>query len=282
MRTVVFNEIAPVPSQGPVEALREFLQVIDACSGTLLVPTGAFDAPPPDRGRTVRRHVWETLEFDSDLQRRWARLLDQAFDLHERTEPWHADDVAARGLTAALAGNTLGLSFASDPWHRTSVTLRQGASSAHVRHASLLNHIAEHTEWLDASSEPLEALRRLLHCGPALRHMPASQYNGRKHVKGGTEEKRRDRAVRANTAQFCADLDDEGIRTIETEVLDMIRSDAAEDWIVQGSAVTFKVYARCQRTVGYEAGSGRETPWIRVEYASGEVHSHPHTPNCET
>lgn len=282
------NELSSFSGSEVRTAMLRLLDTIDATCFRVRVPVGALDRPVFGRS-SLRTLVFSEFHtpVDVDKQRRLVVALLDSQPIESDELPWRYGDREAAGLTAAMRAEALAISFTQPIWNESIVTIahRDGSPTANVLHASTRAHAAVHRVWLDRTASPLDMLRRQLVVSRVV-HMPASAYTSGKHVKTKTNGGRRAKAEAIGGAgQFLAERDgrpfgDAEIQAVEALVLDEVRRGTLyRDAVVEGSGVTFKVYARLDAVIGYHGGSGYETNWIRVEFSSGEVHSHPHTPD---
>jgi hypothetical protein len=99
------------------------------------------------------------------------------------------------------------------------------------------------------------------------RYIAASIYL--KHVKGGDNESRKAHATGPDSAgQYFANFTDADINKLEKEAL-------AKGEILTRGGRTYHIYYNFPYNIGYASPSGEETNRIRVEWSSGNVHSHP-------
>ncbi|AUX22828.1 uncharacterized protein SOCEGT47_033410 [Sorangium cellulosum] len=233
-----------------------------------------------------------------DRARRAIRLFDLAVtfddDVGEEVLLTPNEGRVARGLGHARRLDALAVSLATArAWNRHSipVTVRTLAPSgslqaqdAQVPHAAHPAHIHEHRAWLGLAD--IQRLRLQLAIATP-RHEAASHYSHGKHVRGQTNEERRDNARRAprGESQYFATLPngapvtDATIQQWETKALDRVRTGESCTVVPRGEG--FWVYCDLGEPVGYigaPEGDDEPTSWVRVECSSGTVHSHPRCP----
>ena len=118
-------------------------------------------------------------------------------------------------------------------------------------------------------------------------HEAASHYSHGKHVRGQTNEERKDNARRASRgeSQYFATLPngapvtDATIQQWEMKALDRVRTGQNCTVVPRGEG--FWVYRDLGEPAGYVGapeGDDEPTSWVRVELSSGTVHSHPRRP----
>jgi hypothetical protein len=176
----------------------------------------------------------------------------------------------------------LALSFGFEPWNEASVELDvlrlsetgDAEIRVRVRHASQREHLAHHdSSWLARSTDTLAVFRRNVDPWQS-RHVAASQYA--KHTRGKTNEERRNNArSQEGAGQYLAERGDV-IEGWEREAL--VAAWLGEDGVRlsrHGEGRTFFVFAGRAHAVGYAGGTGHEVRLLRVEWSSGDVHSHP-------
>lgn len=195
----------------------------------------------------------------------------------------------AHGLSRAYNVDGLAISLASathweQPW--LDVALVDSATSApsppapkrdRVRNASDVTHTRVHESNWPALND-IDRLRILLAVQPLV-HVPASSYVGGKHVKGRTNEERRNAAqVAAAASQFLAEVDgtsvtDAVIAGWEHAALNCVRNGEECKVVRHGGA--YHVFCDLGFELGFASPAGEPTSRLRVEWSAGAVHSHP-------
>lgn len=281
------NELSCMTNSDPRGALLCLLETVDASCFRVRAPAGALDQPVFGVG-SIRNLVFAEfrLPADADHRRRLVMALLDSPALDADDSPWFHAGAPASGISAAMRSDGLAVSFAEPRWNAPEVSIARPDAGAPVavKHAASVEHARIHRTWLNRAASPADMLRRRLAASTQI-HVPASSYSGGKHVKKATNAGRKLCAAAIGGAgQFLAErhghpMGDQQIQGWEKQVLALVRTDSLDPGgHVEGCDVTFKVYAKLTEVVGYDGGTGNETHWIRVEYASGSVHSHPHTP----
>lgn len=305
---LIFNELCLEPPAPSVAQARQRLHELRKLVQQAIRRTGAeglrvvedFDDLPLAPGYTFQR--WQRDEaVDKDERRQLARQIDRGQVIDERDPPdvfaqWEDRGVdatwqgrSARGLFAAFLLDSLALSLAVEPWDAPQVEIgvlrlgnaNDGEISVVVRHAAQPEHLEHHpASWLGRSTETLAVYRREVDPWRS-QHVPASHYGHGKHVRGATNSERHRNAVASGNGQFLATLDhqtvtDPLIESWEREALAAPWQEPAGTRIERhGEGRTFYVDSRRRHPVGFAGGSGRESRRMRVEWSSGNVHSHP-------
>jgi hypothetical protein len=234
-------------------------------------------------------------EVDIEKRRRVTSILDKMQRFGSDPECPVAN-LGARGVEATVFGAVViealatavldGLCVSlgppgqwSGPWVPATLRHTAGGSSSQqfcvkIRHAANRDDLDPHRTWLGENAErTLELFRRTVSPFFA-RHVAASSY--RKHVRGKTDAQRRENA-RNGDGQYVSTADDAAIQAWEFEAL--VGAWCGEARVkVEVAGGAYHVYYERHETVGYEGGTGADTRWMRVEWASGAVHSHPRSP----
>lgn len=254
--------------------------------------------PKTDTGHRVNKQIGvlrgmarRASPRDKDKWQRALRLFDRAEEFtDELAEEVQFDRAPAYGLGRAHRLGAIALSLGSgdrwiEPWLRVRIMALQTSSgmieerTGDVRHASESKHLDQHIDWQPL--QDMDRLRILLETSLP-RHMPASNYCGGKHVKGTTNDERKENARKpGGVNQYLAarggePVADHVISRWEQQALEQVKS--ARSPLVERRGNTYFVYCDLGEPVGYQAPLGEFTSWIRVEWSSRAVHSHPRRP----
>lgn len=205
-------------------------------------------------------------------------------DRWQSLEAWIAGS-KAQGLLAAFLLDGLAVSLPSEEiWSGPKIDIEilsetdPEPKQAITRNISNEGHLDAHAAWLEIRDPALAKFRRLVE-PHACRHKPASSYG--KHVRGKTNPHRKKNAISTGHGQFLAKIDatsvtDAQIRQWETEALNMVWSGSQNFRVsAKTDANTFYIFHERSHPVGYDGLTGEEVYTLRVEWSSGEVHSHP-------
>lgn len=280
IRSCAFNELSLVGEPDIKELLTLAAVLQEAGSRRLVVPGARLGIDP-----TVR--LWDAIgRLDKVHRDERLKLLKTRLDRCpvDDTVTVRYQGRIGLGLRLAWIDAGLALSLSLEAWDKTELDIeieRDGAApiTHRLQHASTLLHVAEHLPVGDRT--PTDALRIALERRSS-QHIKASRYDGGKHVRGQNNNTRAREA--AFNGQFLAEIngvpvDDETIASWERAALDAIR--AGQTIPVEAHGTGFFVMFRHADVVGYAAPHGIQTQWVRVEWSSGTVHSHPIGPRAD-
>lgn len=309
---LIFNELCLEPPAPNADEVRRRLHELRRLVQKAIQRTGAsglrvtedFDDRPISSNYSFR--AWRRDEaVDKDERRLLARFIDRGTLIDEDDPPeilgeWENrgvearwNDRPARGLFAAFLLDSLALSLDVEPWndpfridlHILRLTGSEeretlGRTVVQARHAARSEHLKEHKKaWLGRSTDVLAVYRRQVDPWKS-QHVPASKYAQGKHVRGQTNDERRQNAIATRNGQFVAEL--QGRPVTDSRVSKWEREALLAAWegsdiaaLIRHEHGNFHLEFQQQHPVGFTGGSGRETRRMRVEWSSGHVHSHP-------